>query len=57
MDEVVRQALENVRGNRNDPEWSTMIPNQRASLIYQEMRRLDLETARSGHAPQPPVKP
>ncbi len=57
MDEVVRQALENVRGNRNDPEWSTMIPNQRASLIYQEMRRLDLETARSGHAAQTPAKP
>lgn len=57
MDEVVRQALENVRGNRNDPEWSTMIPNQRASLIYQEMRRLDLEAARSVHAVQTPAKP
>ena len=43
MDEVVRCAFENVRSVYKDAEWSTMNPSQQATLIYGEIRRLDLE--------------
>lgn len=41
-DKVVRRALGAVSVTQSGSSWLTLAPGQRAALIYQEIRRLDL---------------
>jgi hypothetical protein len=55
MDEVVAQAIANVRAALGDTDWFLMAPRERTALIYQEIRRLDLERV-SRQAERDPAK-
>jgi hypothetical protein len=53
MDAIVRQAMENLQAVHVDANWVTLPPNERISLIYGEIRRLDLERV-AGRSTQDP---
>jgi hypothetical protein len=55
-DSVFQQAYEAVRKSYSDQAWNVLTPRQITEAIYQEIRRIDAQLARSG-APNRPVLP